>query len=473
MTARTIAIVISLVTAGGCTIGKDYQRPPVEIPLQWIHEAERTRETANALWWRQFDDPVLDELIDTALRENKDVALAAARVGQYLGTYRSTRGTLFPRIEADVQASRQRVTREGAAPWPAGVSPIQDRFLGTLGASWEIDLWGKFRLAAQAARADILSAEESRDGVVLSLVAAVADGYLRLLSLDEQLEIARRTEAARSESLRIFKLRYDWGVVSELELSQIQSEYEETLAVIPSIEQEIALQEHRLNTLLGSNPAPIERGLTLKEIRLPGVPAGVPSDLLERRPDIRRAEQDLVAAHARVDVARSYYFPSISLTGILGTESADLLKLMSGSSQIWTLGAQTTLPLFTAGTVAGQVATARALREEALVTYQKTIQNAFKEVEDALVSVRKTREVLEARNRQVEAVRNYKKNAQLRYENGYSGYLEVLDADRTLFNTERSYVQAKTALFTALVDLYKSMGGGWMVHGDGPKGRSD
>ncbi len=463
MPVKYIALIIFFLIISGCTIGKDYRRPSVDIPDKWIYEEIETQETVNTLWWQQFNDPVLDELIETALRENKDVAIAAARVEQYLGAYRATRGEIFPILEAGGTAARQRVTKQGAVPWSGKMSPLQSSFQGALTAGWEIDLWGKLRLATEAARADILSAEEAKNGVILSLVTAVADGYLNLLNLDQQLQIALRTAETRSESLRIFRLRYKWGVVSELELSQIESEYEETLAVIPSIEQEIALQENYLNTLLGSNPAPIKRGLTLNELHLPAVPAGVPSEVLERRPDIRLAEQDLIAAHARVDVARSYYFPSISLTGILGSESADLQKLMRGSSEIWTFGAQTNMPIFTAGRIGGQVDTARALEKQALITYQQTIQNAFREVEDALVSQQKTREILDARIRQVEAVRNYRKNAELRYENGYSGYLEVLDAERTLFNTELSYVEAKSALFSSLVELYKSMGGGWVV----------
>jgi multidrug efflux system outer membrane protein len=310
--------------------------------------------------------------------------------------------------------------------------------------------------------------EYAHRAVLLSLTAAVAGAYVDLRDYDRRLAIARETLKTREASLEIFKMRFEAGVISELELSQVRSEYESARAMIPQIKKSVVQQEHAINILLGRNPGPVARGVGIDQFKLPIIPAGLPSDLLERRPDILQAEQNLVAANARIGVARAAYFPTISLTGMLGNASVDLARLYTGPSLIWNASAAVTLPIFTAGRTWGQVRASEALQKQSLLIYQKTIQTAFREVEDSLAEQSLAREKLDAQFKQVNALRNYRDLAVLRYENGYSSYLEVLDAERNLFSIELDYIQTRGSLFHALINLYKAMGGGWTVEKKNP-----
>ncbi len=330
-------------------------------------------------------------------------------------------------------------------------------------ASWEIDLFGQLRRATEAARSDLLATEEGKRATILSLVGSVVGEYVNLRDLDQQLEIARRTAQSREDSYRIFRLRFQGGLISELELNQAKSEYEQALATVPALERAIAQREHSLGALLGRNPGSIPRGASIDRLGLPAVPAGLPSDLLERRPDIRQAEQELIAANARIGVARAQYFPSISLTGALGGTSTDLSALFGGPARTWSYFVPVSVPIFTGGIIAGQVKVAEAQREQLLLRYQKAIQDAFRDMEDALSDQLRTREQLEAQGRRVETLRNYARVARLRFDNGYTSYIEVLDAERSLFDAELVYLQTRGALYQALVNLYKAMGGGWVV----------
>jgi outer membrane protein, multidrug efflux system len=325
------------------------------------------------------------------------------------------------------------------------------------------------RLLRQAATPDrigtghLLATEDGRRAILLTLVAAVANEYIALCALDKQLEISRRTADSRGESVRLFELRYKGGVVAELELEQVRSEYEQALAAIPDLERQIVLQENLISVLLGSNPGPIPRGRSLDELALPRVPAGLPSELLDRRPDLLQAEQNLVAANAEIGAAKALYFPTISLTGQAGTLSTQWSKLFTADSRTWNFGPTITLPIFTAGAIRGQVAQAEARQQQALYQYQQAIQTAFRETEDALVGQLKLREQLTVQARRVKALRGYARLARLRYDNGYTSFLEVLDAERSLFNAELDYTRNQGDLFQALVNLYKAMGGGWVV----------
>ena len=460
----TIALIILFLT--GCAVGPDYQRPKVDIPQAWRFEEKEALDVANTAWWEQFNDPVLNELIQSALKENKDLMVASARIEEFIGRYRTTRSYLFPQIGAQAVGGRSRSTEEGPAPLSPGIENPSDLFQGFFFGSWEIDLWGKLRRAKEAARADLLSTEEGRRGVILTLVAAVANGYIDLRDLDRELEIAKRTATTREETYKIFKLRFEAGVISELELSQVKSEYEAALATIPQFEKAIAQQENALSILLGRNPGGITRGKTIDELALPVVPQGVPSDVLDRRPDIRQAEQDLIAANARIGVAKAAYFPSISLTGDYGYASTALSNLFDGPAKSWSWAAPIVAPIFTAGQISGEVKAANALQQQALFRYQQVIQNAFREVDDALIDQNKTREQLGAQGRQVEALRQYARLARLRFDEGYTSYIEVLDAERSLFDVELSYTQTQATVVQALVNLYKSMGGGWVNEAD-------
>jgi multidrug efflux system outer membrane protein len=450
----------------GCVVGPNYQRPSVETPPSWRFEEKEAREVANTAWWEQFDDAVLNELIQTALAENKDLKIAAARVEEFMGRYVTTRSALFPQVGAGASAGRNRMTEKGYAPLSSAISNPYDSYQVFLNASWEIDLWGKLRRATEAARADLLSTEEGRRAVILTLVTSAANAYVNLSDLDKQIEIARRTAKSREEYYDLFKLRFRVGVISETELYQAKSEYEQALATIPFLEKAIAQQENALSVILGRNPGAVPRGKTIDEFVLPAVPAGLPSDLLVNRPDIRQAEQNLIAANARIGVARAQYFPSISLTGLFGSASTNLSDLFSGPAKIWNFTVPLTAPIFTGGAIRGQVRSAEAVQQQALLSYQQSIQASFRDVEDALIDQMKSREQFEVQARQVESLRNYARLARLRFDNGYTSYIEVLDAERSLFNAELSLAQTKGVFFQALVNLYKAMGGGWVLEAD-------
>ena len=456
---------------GGCMMGPDYFRPAVETPPAWRLTEQSTKDLANTAWWEQFGDPVLNDLMATALRENKDLMIAAARIEEFAGNYGIVRSGLFPQVGAGYEASRQRNTLPGDVK-----SSTYNAYQVALSASWEIDIWGRIRRQTEAARAQLLASEEGRRGVILSLVGSVAGSYINLRSLDRQLEIARETAKSRGESYEIFKLRFSGGVISQLELSQNKSQYDEALASIPPLEKAVAQQENGLSVLLGRNPGPIPRGKSIDQLALPAIPAGLPSDLLERRPDLRRAEQDLVAANALIGAAKAAYFPRISLTGLFGFASLDLGNLFDSASKVWQYAAPISMPIFTAGGLAGQLQAAEAVQQQALFGYQKAIQEAFREVNDELVSQDRTGAQLKAQKEQVQSLTQYSEIARLRYDNGYTSYIEVLDAERSLFNAQLQYTQTQQAQFQAMTNLYKAMGGGWVTEaekmGASPAGKS-
>jgi len=451
----------------GCMMGPDYRKPDIETPGAWRFEEKEAREISNAAWWEQFNDPVLNELIRVALKESKDLKIATARVEEFMGRYGTTRAALFPQVYGAASAGRNRVTELGPTPFSSATQNPANNYVALLNGSWELDLWGKLRRGTEAARADLLSQEEGRISVILTLVTSVASACVNLGNLDRQLDIAKQTAQSRKESYDLFQLRFRGGVISELELSQVKSEYEQTLATIPVLEKVIAQQENALSVLLGRNPGPIPRGKKIDDLVLPAVPTGLPSILLANRPDIRQAEQNLIAANARIGVARTLYFPTISLTGSFGVSSIDLSNLFTGPARVWSWAVPLLTPIFTGGAISGQIKAAEAQQQQALFRYQQTIQTAFREVEDALIDQRRSREELEIQDRQIESLRSYARFAHLRFDNGYTSYIEVLDAERSLFNAELSRAQTKGVLFQALVNLYKSMGSGWTIESNG------
>jgi multidrug efflux system outer membrane protein len=442
----------------GCTVGPDYVRPDVDIPEDWRYGIEDASGTVNVRWWEQFDDPVLDALINEALVNNKDVRIAAARVEEFAARVDITRSGFYPQVGYDGAASRNRSPLETAA----GGSRINDSYLAALNVGWELDVWGRIRRATEAARAQLLAEEEVRRTVILTLVSSVAGSYINLRNLDRQLEIAIRTLQSRGESVDLFQTKYEGGVVSALEVAQVRSEYEQAAVRIPSLERQIALQENALSILLGHNPGAIPRGKSIDELMLPQVPEGLPSELLARRPDIQRAEQDLIAANAQIGVARSQYFPTISLSGLFGYASSELSDLLQGSSEIWGIGADALGPIFTGGRISSQVRATEAVQRQALVGYAQTVQAAFREVDDALISNVKRREELLAQGQQVAALQDYARYAQIRYDEGQVSYIEVLDSQRRLFDAELLYTQSENEVHAAMISIYKAMGGGWV-----------
>ncbi len=450
----------------GCMIGPDYKRPVVETPPAWRLTDSEAQETANTAWWQQLGDPVLNNLIASAVKENINLKVATARVDQFAANYGVVRADLYPQIGAGAQFGQQKVTERGGNALPSGYHTVTGGQQAVLNASWEIDIWGRIRRSSEAARADLLASEEGRRGVILTLVSSVAVSYVNLRDLDKQLDISRRTVDSRKDSYELLKLRFDAGIINEMELAQSKSAYDQALSAIPQITKSIVLQENGLSVLLGRNPGPIPRGKSIDELKLPVIPTGLPSDLLERRPDIKLAEQNLIAANALIGVAKAAYYPSISLTGLFGYSSSELSDLFTGPAKIWKYSAPISVPIFTAGKIAGQVKVREAQQQEALYNYQQTVQTAFREVNDSLADQTLTRQQLDAQRKRMESLRLYADLARLRYDGGYSSYMEVLDAERSLFDVELAYVQSQATLFQAAINLYKAMGGGWVAEAE-------
>lgn len=454
-------LVVLCVVAGllaACSVGPEYVKPEVATPRAWRLTGQESRDVANLSWWKGYGDPVLDQLVEQALQQNKDLLIATARIDEYAAQLGVARADFFPQLSVGAQFSQQQSSQTFGRPLKTNQLAVN--------GSWELDLWGKIRRSTEAARAQLLASEYGRRSTVLSLVSSVASSYITLRDLDKQLAIARQTAKSRKESLDLFQIRFEGGVITELELAQTRSEYESAMATVPQLERSVAVQEHALSVLLGANPGPIPRGKEIDDLPVPVPPTGIPSEVLQRRPDILQAEQTLVAANAQIGVARSAYFPSISLTGLLGTSSSELSGLFTGPARLYSYGASLTAPIFTAGKTTSQVKVAEAQQQQALFKYQQAIQTAFKEVEDGLVQQARTREQLAAQKRQVDALRSYAALARLRFENGYSSFLEVLDAERSLFNADLQYSQTQGSLHQYVIGLYKAMGGGWGVELD-------
>jgi outer membrane protein, multidrug efflux system len=450
-------------TLVACSVGPDYTRPETaELPEFAYRDSTVLIDTtmiaaADTGWWQLFGDTVLSDLIHSALHENNDVRIAAARVEEFMGRYGVAKSDFFPKIDAGALG-----TRGQSALVDVPSRPTNNRFEVNVSAWWEIDLWGKIRRATEAAKADLLASEEARRGVVLSVTALVANSYIDLLELDKEFLIAQATAQSREQSLKLFEERKGKGDVSDLELSQIESQYWLAKARIPAIEQAIVQVENAICVLLGRNPGPIPRGRALDSLALPGVPEGLPSAVLERRPDVRQAEEQLRAANARIGVAKSYYFPSISLTGLFGVASGVLSDLFKGESQTWRVTGQVFQPIFHWGEISGNVQAAEAFQKQALYGYVNAVHQAFADAENVLSDRTRTEQQRDAQKNQVTALRTYERLARMRYSEGVTSYLEVLDAERSLFDTELSYAQTQAHLSKSVVNIYRAFAGGWL-----------
>ena len=451
---RRLAVLLVALPLAGCLMGPKYQRPAVEAPPAYRYEAAEARDTANAPWWRQFKDPVLDSLIDEALARNLNVKIAAANIEQAAAVLTQTRAALYPQAGYGATTSGQRKSEKVGSIYANDV---------LAGASWEIDLWGRIRRQSEAARAQVLASEEARRGVILSLVSSVASGYLQLRALDEQLAIATRTRAAYAESVKLFDLQFKYGLKSRMTVEQARTQYETAAAVVPQVESQIAQAENALSVLLGRNPGPIQRGTAIANFAMLDIPAGVPSQVLERRPDIRQAEQKLIAANAQIGAAKALYFPTISLTGALGIASLDLAQLFSGPSGAWSYAGSIAGPIFNAGAIKAQVRQTEAAQKAAELGYLAAIQSAFADVENTLVARAKLVEQLAAETRLVAASKEYARLARLQFDGGVAPYITVLQAEQQLFPAELNEVQLRASLFIATVNIYKAMGGGWVA----------
>jgi multidrug efflux system outer membrane protein len=412
---------------------------------------------ADAPWEAVFTDDPLQQLIGEALGRNYDLRIAAARILQAEARYGITRSSQFPQVDAQASVQGQRSSansdREART---AGVVQLG------LAATWEPDFWGKYRRANEAARADILASEWGRRAIVTSLIGQVATAYFTLRALDLELTIASRTLESRQESLRLTQVREAGGATSLVDVRQAEQLVYGAQGEITNLQRLTEQQENFISVLLGRNPGPIDRGKPITEQpRAPELPAGLPSALLERRPDIQQAEQDIVATNAQIGVARAAYFPQILLTGAGGFASTALSALFTGAGGAWTAAASLVQPIFTAGRTRSQVALAEARRQEAELVYQQTIRQAFREVSDGLVEYRRLREFRESQELLVRAAQDARRLADLRYQGGAASYLEVLDSDTRLFVAELALVRAQLGELSAYVDIYRSLGGGW------------
>jgi len=449
-----------------CAVGPDYKRPEIESPKDWRIDYEKAADVANTKWWEQFGDPALNQLIEEALQGNLDIQAAAARVDRFLGALTTTRSQFFPQFGYAGGASRNRASTVGPTAIPPGVDPTYSVYQANLNAAWEIDLFGRVRRQSEGVQAQVYASEQGRRGVILSVVTATATSYIVLRALDRELEISRATAKNYADTKQLFQARFGGGVVSEVELSQIESQYQTALAAIPSFEQQVAAQEGLISVLLGRNPGDIPRGKSIDELLAPAIPAGLPSELLERRPDVLQAEQNLVTSNANIGVAKSLYFPSISLTGLFGSVSTTTSDFLKAPSKTWSIAADLTGPIFTFGAISGQVRSAEAAQQEAVFFYRSTVLNAFRETNDALIGSLKKREEAEAQARRVKALRDYARLSRLRFDNGAASYIEVLYAENELFGAELVSVGTLAERYTQLINVYKAMGGGWVDASD-------
>jgi outer membrane protein, multidrug efflux system len=460
---RVALAAVVLTATAGCTVGPNYKRPTVTAPTAYrglSPEAAGTTSTASLAdqkWWEVFQDNQLQDLIRTALSNNYDVRIAASRVLQAQGQLGITRADQYPTLNLGGTGVNQRSPTIGPIPtYTTTYGQV------TASSAWNLDFWGKYRRATEEARANLLASDWARQQVVSTLVASVASSYFQLRELDLALEISKNTLASRKESLELTTQLTEHGIDTMLDQRQTEELVYTAAAQIPDLERQIEQQENAISLLLGNNPGPVPRGLNLTEQpHAPEVPAGLPASLLERRPDIRQAEAKLIAANAQIGVARAAYFPQISLTGSAGFESLALTSLFSGPAGLWSLAGSVTEPIFQGGRIKSGVRLAEAQQQEALLTYQQTIQGAFRDVSNALIAYRKNREFRIEQERLTASAQDAARLSEMRFRAGATDYLEVLTNETNHFTDELTLVQAQFNELQALVQLYQALGGGW------------
>lgn len=458
--SRAIVAVVVAVAISGCTVGPNYKRPDVDVPT--AYRAAPVDNTASPLgeakWWTVFQDEELQNLIRVALQQNFDLRVAATRVLQAQAQLGITRADQFPTISAGAALN---TNRQSATVLFHGFEETTGQI--SLSASWELDFWGKYRRATEAARANLLASEWGRRAVVNTVISNVATAYFELRALDLQLEISKQTLASREDSLKLEQALEQNGSTSLVDVRQSEQLVYTASETIPNIERQIQQDENLISILLGRNPGPVQRGRKLTEQpHPPSIPPGLPSTLLERRPDIQQAEAQLIAANAQIGVAKAAFYPDIALTGNSGYQTLALSKLFSGPSSFWTVGPTLTVPIFTAGKLRSNVKLTEAQQQQALLTYQQTIQQAFRDVSDSLIAYQKNREFREQQELLTASAEDSAKLAQIRYEAGVASYLEVLTNDTNFFAAQLNLATAQQNELTALVQVYNALGGGWV-----------
>jgi NodT family efflux transporter outer membrane factor (OMF) lipoprotein len=459
----TVTLALSLT---GCLIGPNYKRPDTGPPAQFrfAPEALDQASLADLRWFELFQDDALRELIQTALIQNYDLEIAAARVLEAQAQVGIVRSQMFPMISGSGSGQTNRIAQNASTGLPPGINPVATFGTLSLGMTWEIDVWGRIRRLTESARAEFLSSQDTQRAVLITVIADVATAYFQLRALDLQLEISRRTIEARERGLRLTRTQRDLGSGTGLDVAQAEDLLYTARATIRDLERQIGQTEDLLSLLLGRDPGEIIRGRTLNAAmqNLPSIiPAGLPSALLERRPDIRAAEQNLVAANATIGAAKALYFPQISLTGLLGLQSDTFKEFFKKSSWVYNLGSTAVVPIFTAGRISSQVDQARGLTQEALAAYQKTVRVALTEVSDSLIEFTKRREQRVEQEALVAARERSVNLSQLRYRGGLDSYLQVLDAETRLFSGQLDLADLKRDELVAIVRLYRALGGGW------------
>jgi multidrug efflux system outer membrane protein len=446
----------------GCAVGPNYKRPTVNSPNNFRSATgpPTTNSFGDLPWWEIFQDDTLQNLIKVALTNNYDIRVAATRVEQARAIYAENRASLFPQLGYQAGVSRGKNALFTTPFFNNGVTT--SFYNGAGNVSWEIDLWGRIRRLSESAQAQYFASQEARRNVMITLIAELAQSYLQLLALDRELEITRQNTAAFSDSLKIFNERLEQGVASKLETSRAAAALASTAASIPDLERQIVIQENQINVLTGQNPGPVFRNKKLLQLTLPpDVPAGLPSSLLQRRPDIRQADQQFRSANAQIGVAVANFFPVLDLTALLGAVSPELSAITSGKSGLWSGAGSLTGPVFQGGRLVGRYHEAQAAREQARLSYQQTALNAFQEVSNALISRQKFQEVRVQQALSVSAYEEAVGVSTQRYLVGQASYYELLEAQQQLFPAQISLVQTQLNQFLAVVQLYRALGGGW------------
>jgi outer membrane protein, multidrug efflux system len=458
-----VAVSLVMLLTSGCAVGPNYKRPSVDVPgtYRGAMPPEAPQPAAESLgdqkWWEVFQDKQLQDLIRTALQQNYDVRIAATRILEARAQLGIVRADQLPTISAGAQAVNERYPRVKLYPQYETSSNQVD-----LSLAWELDFWGKYRRATESARANLLATEWARKEVIDTLVSDVASAYFQLRELDLELEISRRTLASRKNSLQLTQTLANGGATSMLDVRQAEQLVFTAAETIPDLERQIEQQENFISTLLGNNPGPIARGMKLTEQpHAPDVPAGLPSSLLERRPDIREAEAQLIAANAQIGVAKADYFPQINLTATGGYQSSALTSLFTGPAGLWSFGGSLVQPIFEGGRIRSNVRFTEARQQEAALVYQQTIQQAFRGVSDALVGYSKDREFREQQEQLTFSAQDAARLSETRYRGGATSYLEVLTNETNYFDAELGLAQAQLNELVALVRIYRNLGGGW------------
>jgi len=460
---RPAAAVAAVLLAACASVGPDYARPALDLPSAWRVGQAEAGEISNAPWWDGFQDPALTKLVADTIAGSLDLRAAVARVDQARAQYGLARSAQFPQLNADAVGERAKASRNSFSG--AGIVPGRERYSYydlDLSASYEIDVWGRLRRATESAQAQLLASEEGRRTVVLTLVTSVADAYIQLLSLDDQLAIAQRTLESRREVLRLQKARFEGGIAPESDMRQAQAQYQIAAAAVPALQRQVAQQENFISLLAGRSPGTVERGRPFGELTIPPVPSGLPSDLLARRPDIRQAEQSLIAANANIGVARAAYFPRISLTAFLGLQSQELAQLFKGGSLAWSGAGSLTQPLFNGGAIRSQIELAQARQRELVASYQGAVVSALRDVNDALVARSTLERQLAEQQKNVDALSRLLDLARRRYKEGAAIFLEVATAEQSLFDAQLTLDSVRAQLFQSYADLYRAFGGGWV-----------